>query len=1112
MGMFKHLKYAVVTVTMLMLSTVFAATWDGAGNDDNWSNAGNWGGIAPITGEELVFSGIVRTNNNNDLSNFSVAGLIFNDSDWVLDGNVLNLTGSGNVITGSVGKNVTISMPLLASTPVSYLSINTQHAASSSITLTNGLNAGTNLVIKDGSGTSGNADASDLIFKSGVVTTGELRLRKGGLYFTDGVQASIAYLTANEVPHNGINPAIVLDGTSTVVNLGSGGLVMGSGLDGNAKLTVKNGATLNSPNGQFLLSLNASAQTTIEQTGGIITAKQIRAGFNGKTTFNLNGGSLINNNSSTSFLTDAGSCTVNLFTGWMIWGANGEAALNLGNGKAVLNLNRGSLSGKLKVGKIVGNGEHIINFNAGTLIAGASSTTFLEDLPNTKVLVSAGGAIIDSNGFDITISEPLQNAGGGLTKKGLGVLRLDGANTYPGPTTIDAGTLSISSNYLNPKSILTIADGAMIDLDFTGTNIIRKLVVDGVEQAAGVYDNGSDFITGSGTLTVQPAYVYDVNGETMTVVTEFTTTDYSSALASDNTYTPLATFNGNTYFVWVDSAFHPWVTKINDQGVVSERLDDGDDYVVREDSHDKFSLGIDKYGYIHVVGDMHNHSPSIYNDNLPQRYRGSNIMYWVSSSPEDISSFDFTGFGPSRAVPGHAFTYCSFTNDMNMELFMSCRNRDDANGHYPGMAGFALFYYDADLQIWTARGGYAPGSPAPLTKMVLWENNGNGDVGWYQSFANTLRFDRFNRLHFAATINNDPNSMGSSHIVYAYSDDGGLTFHRVDGGLIANLPMRVDAGTDQASVVDGPVDNFSVSATAYTDANGVPFVTYWPTLNNTAVYRYWNQATNTWSQSIPSPAGSILRVMNHLDPNGVLTFVNTDQNPRIVRATDLQLTSQKLHSLILDSGQKYLSSVDQLALRNQGIFRFVASRYDQSALSVMRVEFSKTGGFTHERWEGVTGTTLSSLAAFSNFPDVPDSVNEINGNLEITANSGNDYGRRLRGFIHAPQTGDYTFYVAGDNHTELWLSTNTSVADASRIAYLNWYTSVYQWDKYASQQSQPIQLFAGQKYYFEVLQKEGGGDDHVQVAWDGPGIIGPVVIDAAYLSPWANGSKGALGQ
>lgn len=812
-------------VSLLLMTNVFAATWNGAGSDDNWSTAENWGGGVPASNEELIFGGNTRTKNSNNLANYSALSLIFNDSDWVINGNAFSLTKSGIILTGSAGKSVTINAPLTATAAVPFVSIYTQNTASSSMTMTGGFNAGTNLVIKDGSGTTGNADTSDLIFMSGIVTTGEMRLRKGGLYFTDSVQATITYLTANEAPHNGIIPTIVLDGASTVVNLGSGGLVMGSGLDNHSKLTVKNGATLNSPNGQFLLSLNASAQTTIEQTGGLITAKQIRAGFNGKTTFQLNGGSFVNNNTATSFLSDSGSCTINLFTGSMFWGANGEAELNMGNGKVVLNLNRGSLSGKLHVGKIVGNGTHTINFNAGTLIAGANSTTFLVDLPNTNVFVSAGGAIIDTNGFDITISEALQNAGGGLTKTGQGTLRLDGVNTYPGPTTIEAGTLSITSSYINPKSILTIADQAVIDLDYTGTNIIRQLIVNGVEQAAGVYDNTSSFISGTGTLTVKPYYVYDVNDETVTMITEFTTTDYSTALASDNTYTPLATFNGNTYFVWVDSDFHPWVTKINEQGATSERLDDGDDYVVREDSHDKFSLGIDKYCYIHIVGDMHNHSPSIYNDNLPLRYRGSNIMYWVSNSPENIGNFTFTGFGPSRAVPGHAFTYCSFTNDMNMELYMSCRNRDDANGHYPGMAGFALFYYDADLQIWTARGGYAPATPAPLTKLVLWEDNGFGDTGWYQAFANTVRFDRFNRLHFAATINNDPNSMGSSHIVYAYSDDGGVTFHRADGTLIQNLPMRVDTGMDQASIVDGPVDNFSVSATAFIDAQGIPFVT-----------------------------------------------------------------------------------------------------------------------------------------------------------------------------------------------------------------------------------------------------------------------------------------------
>src|SRR6185369_14339551 len=62
------------------------------------------------------------------------------------------------------------------------------------------------------------------------------------------------------------------------------------------------------------------------------------------------------------------------------------------------------------------------------------------------------------------------------------------------------------------------------------------------------------------------------------------------------------------------------------------------------------------------------------------------------------------------------------------------------------------------------------------------------------------------------------------------------------------------------------------------------------------------------------------------------------------------------------------------------------------------------------------------------------------------------------------------------------------------------------WNKYASQQSAPISLVAGQGYYIEARMKEGGGGDHLSVAWKVPGGANLTnVIPATYLAPfWMN--------
>jgi hypothetical protein len=95
--------------------------------------------------------------------------------------------------------------------------------------------------------------------------------------------------------------------------------------------------------------------------------------------------------------------------------------------------------------------------------------------------------------------------------------------------------------------------------------------------------------------------------------------------------------------------------------------------------------------------------------------------------------------------------------------------------------------------------------------------------------------------------------------------------------------------------------------------------------------------------------------------------------------------------------------------------------------------------------------------------------------------------------------------VAGDDNTDLYLSTNDNPANATRIGYVNGWTNSREWSKYSTQQSASVSLTAGQKYYVEVLHKEGSGGDNVAIAWQGPGIT-QQVIGGSYLSPYVPGT------
>jgi autotransporter-associated beta strand protein len=96
------------------------------------------------------------------------------------------------------------------------------------------------------------------------------------------------------------------------------------------------------------------------------------------------------------------------------------------------------------------------------------------------------------------------NIGGGLTKQNSGTLTLSGANTYTGNTTINGGTLEIVQPVIPTYSTVSIASGAVLQLDFAVTNSVTNLVLNGTVQVPGIYNSatGSPYITGAGSLLV----------------------------------------------------------------------------------------------------------------------------------------------------------------------------------------------------------------------------------------------------------------------------------------------------------------------------------------------------------------------------------------------------------------------------------------------------------------------------------------------------------------------------------------------------------------------------------------------------------------------------------
>lgn len=154
-----------------------------------------------------------------------------------------------------------------------------------------------------------------------------------------------------------------------------------------------------------------------------------------------------------------------------------------------------------------------LNFNNGRLVAGGASAAALVSGSGTVNL--NGPAYVSTPILTSTISSLITGTGS-FTKEGTGLLTLNNAsNNYTGNTIVSAGTLSLTTAgtpWLSDLGDVSIASGALLSLDFTGTDTIANLFLEGVQQNGGTYGavgSGATFetalISGTGLLNVTSA-------------------------------------------------------------------------------------------------------------------------------------------------------------------------------------------------------------------------------------------------------------------------------------------------------------------------------------------------------------------------------------------------------------------------------------------------------------------------------------------------------------------------------------------------------------------------------------------------------------------------------
>ncbi len=177
---------------------------------------------------------------------------------------------------------------------------------------------------------------------------------------------------------------------------------------------------------------------------------------------------------------------------------------------------------------------------------------------------------------------------------------------------------------------------------------------------------------------------------------------------------------------------------------------------------------------------------------------------------------------------------------------------------------------------------------------------------------------------------------------------------------------------------------------------------------------------------------------------------------------------------------------------------------DTNDWSVDKLTFTKFGDGTglalREYWTGISGGAVSNLTSNVNYPWNP-TGRILEHSFEGPTGWADNYGTRIRGYLHPVTTGTYYFYIASDDGGELWLSTDDNPANAVKICLVSSWVNAYQWDSSSEQKSSAKTLVAGHVYYIEARHKEGGGGDSIAIGWEGPGIIRQA-ITGPYLSPY----------
>jgi autotransporter-associated beta strand protein len=295
------------------------------------------------------------------------------------------------------------------------------------------------------------------ILSGGTLNYGNATALSGGaISFTGNttLQAGVATTLANNLSvATGVNGTVDTNGNATTL----GGIITGDGnlsKTGAGMLNISGGGASNTLSG----AINVNSGTLAIDQGSPAPAFQSFAGMNGDVTV-ASGATF---NFSQSFITGDENSLDNDIT------LSGSGTGGLG----ALNLFRNAIA----TGTITLAADATIShtFNNATISGSITGTD--RNLSLTTTVAGQAGMVI---------SGPISLGSGGITVTGAAnsgtfSIKLSGTNSYTGETRVVSGTLMLSGDArINDSSTVRIDSGAVLNLDFEGTDTVGALFLPG---------------------------------------------------------------------------------------------------------------------------------------------------------------------------------------------------------------------------------------------------------------------------------------------------------------------------------------------------------------------------------------------------------------------------------------------------------------------------------------------------------------------------------------------------------------------------------------------------------------------------------------------------------